>query len=70
MHCQEKKKLKIRSEVNSMADISKLPINEQKVIQARREYFRKWRQANKDKVREHNRRYWQKKAIENGNNES
>ena len=52
-----------------MADISKLPINEQKVILARREYFRKWRQANKDKVREHNRRYWQKKALENSNNE-
>lgn len=28
----------------------------------RLEYFRKWRAANKDKVRESNRKYWQRKA--------
>lgn len=29
----------------------------------KREYFRKWRAANKDKVKENNRRYWEKKAL-------
>ena len=29
---------------------------------AQREYFNAWRAANKDKVREHNRRYWEKCA--------
>ena len=31
-------------------------------IEARREYYRKWRARNKDKIRETNRRYWEKKA--------
>lgn len=35
---------------------------EQAAILARREYQRKWRAANKDKVRESNRRYWEKRA--------
>ena len=29
----------------------------------RREYYRKWRAANKDKVRQHNRNYWKKRAM-------
>lgn len=29
-----------------------------------REYKRKWREANKDKIREYNQRYWEKKALE------
>lgn len=28
----------------------------------RREYFRKWRAANPDKVKKHNEDYWKKKA--------
>lgn len=28
----------------------------------RREYFRKWRAANKDKVRQHNENYWRRRA--------
>lgn len=35
---------------------------EELVRMERLEYFRKWRAANKDKIRESNRRYWQKKA--------
>ena len=31
---------------------------------AKREYHRAWRARNKDKVREINRRYWEKKAAE------
>lgn len=30
---------------------------------ARNEYYRKWRAANPDKVREKNVRYWEKKAA-------
>lgn len=33
-------------------------------IQARREYQRQWRKANPDKVREHNRRYWERKGLQ------
>lgn len=35
----------------------------ERAAQERREYQRKWRAANKDKVREINRRYWLKKAA-------
>lgn len=31
-------------------------------IEARREYYRNWRAKNKDKIRENNRRYWEKRA--------
>lgn len=34
----------------------------ERVKQARREYFRKWRANNKDRVKEYNRRYWQSVA--------
>lgn len=47
-----------------MVDMSKLPQEEQAAILARREYYRKWRKANADKVKEHNRRYWAKRALE------
>lgn len=30
---------------------------------AQREYFKAWRAANKDKVREYNRNYWEKRAL-------
>ena len=33
-------------------------------IELRREYYRKWRAANKDKVRRYNLAYWEKKAQE------
>lgn len=29
----------------------------------RLEYYREWRAKNKDKVREHNRRYWERRAA-------
>jgi hypothetical protein len=31
---------------------------------ARRAYHKEWRAKNKDKVKERNRRYWEKKALE------
>ncbi len=33
-------------------------------VEARRAYQRQWRKDNPDKVREHNRRYWEKKGRE------
>ena len=33
-------------------------------IAERRAYFKAWRAANKDKVKLHNQRYWQKRAAE------
>lgn len=46
-----------------MIDASKLTEIERKAILARREYQRKWRAANKDKVKANNQRYWQRVAI-------
>lgn len=36
----------------------------------RLEYFRKWRAANKDKVKEANRKYWERKAAKRLQEES
>lgn len=46
-----------------MVDTNKLTVLERKAIEARREYQRKWRAANKDKVRLNNQRYWQRVAA-------
>lgn len=35
---------------------------QQKVAEIKRDYFRNWRKNNKDKVKEINKRYWEKKA--------
>lgn len=32
--------------------------------EAKRAYFREWRKKNPDKVKEQNRRYWEKKAAQ------
>lgn len=42
---------------------------EELVRQERLEYFRNWRARNKDKVKQHNKNYWEKrvkKKIEDG----
>ncbi|MDE5859747.1 MAG: phosphatase [Oscillospiraceae bacterium] len=46
-----------------MVDTNKLTELERKAIEARREYQRQWRAANKDKVKANNQRYWQRVAI-------
>lgn len=33
-------------------------------VEAKRAYMRKWRAENKDKVRAHQQRYWERKAAE------
>lgn len=38
-------------------------VDEAAIVEARREYYRKWRAANRDKVKQHNRNYWVKKAA-------
>lgn len=38
--------------------------NNAQAAEARREYFKQWRSNNKDKVKEYNKRYWEKKALE------
>lgn len=40
---------------------------EQKVAEARREYKRRWNAKNRDKVREHTRRYWERKVLHEQN---
>ena len=34
------------------------------ILEAKRAYMREWRRKNPDKVREINRRYWEKKAAQ------
>lgn len=46
-----------------MANLSELTELDRKAVEARREYQRKWRAANKDKVRANNQRYWQRVAA-------
>ncbi|MBR1433030.1 MAG: phosphatase [Ruminiclostridium sp.] len=41
---------------------------ERAAIEARREYYRKWRAANKDKVNAINERYWVKKGLQAAGN--
>lgn len=36
---------------------------DERAAEVRREYYRQWRAKNKDKVRENNRRYWERKAA-------
>ncbi len=38
--------------------------NDELVREVQREYYREWRRKNPDKVREKNRRYWEKKAAQ------
>lgn len=39
-----------------------MPQNKENAIKARREYHKRWRSQHKDKVREYNRRYWERVA--------
>ena len=53
-----------------MIDITTLSPEERKTVEARREYQRKWRAANKDKVKNHNKRFYDKLAAQNKKNAS
>ena len=45
-------------------EVDHMKENESLAVKLRREYQRKWRKKNKDKVAEYNRNYWMKKAKE------
>lgn len=49
-----------------MIDVATLPKAEAEAVLARREYYRAWRAQNRDRVRQHNRNYWLRKAAKNG----
>lgn len=53
-----------------MIDTSTLTPEERKVIEARREYQRQWRESHKDRVQLHNQRFFEKKATQNKENAS
>ena len=44
-----------------MHDAQEIIISEE-ALRERREYYRRWREANPEKVKEYQRRYWVKKA--------
>lgn len=46
-----------------MVNIDNMTEKERSLVLARREYQRKWRAANKAKVAEHNRRFYEKQAA-------
>ncbi len=37
---------------------------DERAVEVRREYYRRWRAANRDKIRATNERYWKKKALQ------
>lgn len=39
----------------------------EKVIQIRKDYYKKWRDSNKDKIKKYQENYWIKKAENNKN---
>ena len=59
-HCQVKEKENNTKQGDFMEDNKKL---EEIARENEREYQKKWRAANRDKVKEYNKRYWQKRAI-------
>lgn len=45
-------------------DLNSVSSEEREIIEARRAYKREWRKNNKERIEEHNRRFWLKKAEE------
>lgn len=45
-------------------DLNSVSPEEREIIEARRAYKREWRKNNKERIEEHNRRFWLKKAAE------
>lgn len=50
-----------------MIDVNNLSSEERKIVEARREYQRKWRAANRDRIKQHNKRFYEKMAKEGEN---
>lgn len=66
LYCDCTKQIAICQDKNNRKEVqildSEKRINEQ-ARAARAEYFREWRRKNPDKVRENNRKYWQRRAA-------
>lgn len=43
--------------------MKKKVVDEVAIIEARKEYYKNWRAKNSDKVKQYNRRYWERKAA-------
>ncbi|MFT3950640.1 MAG: hypothetical protein QM689_01530 [Oscillospiraceae bacterium] len=57
------KKNKFQKACEPMKNLNVLSPEEREVAEAKREYQRRWRAANKDKVKEHNHRFYAKQAA-------
>lgn len=53
--------LLLRGEMRIMRE---LEVSESLVKQAQREYHKQWRDRNKEKIRDYNKKFWAKKALE------
>lgn len=53
--------------MSNKINLEQLLSEERAAIEMRREYQHKWRSEHKENVREHNKRYWLKKAQEQQN---
>ena len=45
-------------------DLSSVSPEEREIIEARRGYKREWGKNKKERIEEHNRRFWEKKAAQ------
>ena len=52
-----------------MIDVTTVSPEERKIIEARRAYKKKWREANKDKIAELNKHFYEKLAAQSEKNE-
>lgn len=49
-------------------DVTKLTAEERAAVEARRQYQKEWRAANKEKIKVFNQRYWIKKGLQAAGN--
>lgn len=56
--------------MSNKIDLEALSHEERAAIEARRKYQRKWRAEHKANVREHNKRYWLRKAWQSANEQN
>ena len=46
-------------------DNDKIIVSNEEILKLKREYLKEWRARNKDRVKQHNKNYWVKKAQKN-----
>lgn len=47
-----------------MIDVKTLSPQERKLVEARRDYMKKWRKANKEKVQQHQKKFFEKLSAQ------